>query len=35
MSGKTGGKLLDPAHWVSLKPFGIGEQRPNGYWEVG
>jgi molybdopterin-dependent oxidoreductase alpha subunit len=27
-------KLLDPAHWVSLKPFGIGEQRPNGYWEV-
>jgi molybdopterin-dependent oxidoreductase alpha subunit len=28
------GKLLDPAHWVSLKPFGIGEQRPNAYWEI-
>jgi molybdopterin-dependent oxidoreductase alpha subunit len=27
-------KLIDPAHWVSLKPFGIGEQRPNGYWEI-
>jgi molybdopterin-dependent oxidoreductase alpha subunit len=27
-------KLLDPANWVSLKPFGIGEQRPNGYWEI-
>ena len=28
------GKLLAPEHWVSLKPFGIGEQRPNGYWEI-
>jgi molybdopterin-dependent oxidoreductase alpha subunit len=28
------GKLLDPANWVSPKPFGIGEQRPNGYWEI-
>jgi molybdopterin-dependent oxidoreductase alpha subunit len=28
------GKLLDPAHWVSLKPFGVGEQRPNAYWEI-
>jgi len=27
-------KLIDPAHWVSLKPFGIGEQRPNAYWEI-
>ncbi|MDH3207201.1 MAG: FdhF/YdeP family oxidoreductase [Gemmatimonadota bacterium] len=27
-------KLIDPANWASLKPFGIGEQRPNGYWEI-
>lgn len=24
----------DPALWVSLKPFGIGEQRPNNYLEI-
>nr|WP_242072461.1 FdhF/YdeP family oxidoreductase [Microcoleus sp. FACHB-68] len=23
-----------PAHWASWKPFGIGEQYPNNYWEV-
>ncbi len=22
-------KRLDPAHWVSLKPFGLGQARPN------
>lgn len=34
MTERTREKILDPAHWVSLKPFGIGEQRPNGYWEI-
>ena len=24
-------KLLSPAHWVSLKPFGAGEQKPDNY----
>ncbi|MFQ3660894.1 MAG: FdhF/YdeP family oxidoreductase [Chloroflexaceae bacterium] len=24
----------DPSLWVSLKPFGIGEQRPNNYLEI-
>lgn len=23
-----------PSHWASWKPFGIGEQYPNNYWEV-
>ncbi|MBD2678189.1 MULTISPECIES: FdhF/YdeP family oxidoreductase [Nostoc] len=23
-----------PQHWASWKPFGIGEQYPNNYWEV-
>jgi len=23
-----------PSNWASLKPFGIGEQRPNNFWEV-
>ena len=27
-------KLLDPANWASLKPFGIGEGRPNNYKEI-
>jgi len=30
-------RLLDPAHWASLKPLGIGEQKPNNYralWEA-
>jgi molybdopterin-dependent oxidoreductase alpha subunit len=27
-------KFIDPANWASLKPFGIGEQRPNGYSEI-
>ncbi|MGE0157969.1 MAG: FdhF/YdeP family oxidoreductase [Gemmatimonadales bacterium] len=27
-------KRIEPKHWVSLKPFGIGEQRPNAYLEI-
>jgi molybdopterin-dependent oxidoreductase alpha subunit len=27
-------KLWNPRHWASWKPFGIGEQYPNNYWEV-
>jgi molybdopterin-dependent oxidoreductase alpha subunit len=27
-------KLWNPQHWASWKPFGIGEQYPNNYWEV-
>ncbi|MGI8632056.1 MAG: FdhF/YdeP family oxidoreductase [Solirubrobacterales bacterium] len=27
-------KLPTPKHWASLKPFGIGEQRPNNFYEV-
>jgi molybdopterin-dependent oxidoreductase alpha subunit len=27
-------KFIDPAHWASLKPFGIGEGRPNNYLEI-
>jgi len=27
-------KYWTPAHWASWKPFGIGEQYPNNYWEV-
>ncbi len=27
-------KIWDPAIWASWKPFGIGEQYPNNYWEV-
>src|ERR671930_245452 len=27
-------KLIDPANWASLKPFGIGETRPNNYLEI-
>jgi molybdopterin-dependent oxidoreductase alpha subunit len=27
-------KSWTPEHWASLKPFGIGEQYPNNYWEV-
>lgn len=27
-------KMWTPAHWASLKPFGIGEQHPNNYLEV-
>jgi molybdopterin-dependent oxidoreductase alpha subunit len=27
-------KRLDPANWVSLVPFGIGQQKPNNYLEV-
>ena len=27
-------KHWTPAHWASWKPFGIGEQYPNNYWEV-
>lgn len=27
-------KRVDPANWASLKPFGIGEGRPNNYLEI-
>ncbi len=27
-------KLWNPSIWASWKPFGIGEQYPNNYWEV-
>jgi len=27
-------KLIDPKNWASLKPFGIGEGRPNNYLEI-
>ncbi|RJL33567.1 FdhF/YdeP family oxidoreductase [Bailinhaonella thermotolerans] len=27
-------KLIDPANWASLKPFGIGERKPNNYLEL-
>lgn len=27
-------KLWNPKHWASLKPFGLGEQRPNNYFEL-
>ncbi|HLI41958.1 MAG TPA: FdhF/YdeP family oxidoreductase [Streptosporangiaceae bacterium] len=27
-------KLLNPSLWVSAKPFGIGEQRPNNYRDI-
>ncbi|MEH2456398.1 FdhF/YdeP family oxidoreductase [Nostoc sp.] len=27
-------KYWTPQHWASWKPFGIGEQYPNNYWEV-
>lgn len=27
-------KHWTPENWASLKPFGIGEQYPNNYWEV-
>lgn len=27
-------KRIDPANWASLKPFGIGENRPNNYMEI-
>ncbi|MEA5503060.1 FdhF/YdeP family oxidoreductase [Halotia wernerae UHCC 0503] len=27
-------KNWTPQHWASWKPFGIGEQYPNNYWEV-
>ena len=27
-------KLWNPSLWASWKPFGIGEQYPNNYWEV-
>lgn len=26
-----GEKFLDPEHWASLRPFGIGERKPNNY----
>lgn len=27
-------KIWNPTNWASWKPFGIGEQYPNNYWEV-
>ena len=27
-------KRIDRANWASLKPFGIGEQKPNNYLEL-
>lgn len=27
-------KNWTPEHWASWKPFGVGEQYPNNYWEV-
>jgi molybdopterin-dependent oxidoreductase alpha subunit len=27
-------KYWTPQHWASWKPFGLGEQYPNNYWEV-
>ena len=27
-------KRIDPANWAGLKPFGIGEGRPNNYREI-
>ncbi|MPZ19291.1 MAG: FdhF/YdeP family oxidoreductase [Luteitalea sp.] len=27
-------KWIDPANWASLKPFGIGEGKPNNYGEI-
>ncbi|MDJ0692392.1 MAG: FdhF/YdeP family oxidoreductase [Xenococcaceae cyanobacterium MO_188.B32] len=31
---KKSRKLWNPSIWASRKPFGIGEQYPNNYWEV-
>ncbi|GAB4282596.1 MAG: hypothetical protein Fur0025_11940 [Oscillatoriaceae cyanobacterium] len=31
---KKPNKTWDPAIWASWKPFGLGEQYPNNYWEV-
>ena len=31
---KKARKLWNPSIWASWKPFGIGEQYPNNYWEV-
>jgi molybdopterin-dependent oxidoreductase alpha subunit len=27
-------KIFDPKNWASLKPFGVGENRPNNYLEI-
>jgi molybdopterin-dependent oxidoreductase alpha subunit len=32
--GKRREKWIDPANWASLKPFGVGEGRPNNYKEI-
>src|ERR1700720_302204 len=34
MGTKVKRKAWDPSLWVSLKPFGIGEQHPNNYLEI-
>ncbi|WP_017325577.1 FdhF/YdeP family oxidoreductase [Synechococcus sp. PCC 7336] len=31
---KKPNKLWNPKFWASWKPFGLGEQYPNNYWEV-
>lgn len=32
---KRAKKRWDPRHWASLKPFGVGEQHPNNFKEIG
>ncbi|MGE5286184.1 MAG: FdhF/YdeP family oxidoreductase [Micromonosporaceae bacterium] len=27
-------KLIDPANWAGLRPFGLGERKPNNYLEI-
>ena len=34
MTRKQRGRALDPSLWVSLKPFGAGEQKPNNYGSI-
>src|SRR5215467_373683 len=34
MGANVKGKAWDPSLWASLKPFGVGEQRPNNYQEI-
>jgi molybdopterin-dependent oxidoreductase alpha subunit len=31
MSKRRREKLIDPAHWASLSPFGLGEDKPDNY----
>src|SRR5215831_9996679 len=27
-------KWIDPSNWAGLKPFGVGERKPNNYLEI-